>query len=351
MNMTDEKLRFAIVGPGSVAHVHCRAIEQACGAELVAVCGRDERKTKTFADQYGVKACTDLDVLLTDKDIDAITIATPSGSHLDIGTYAARLGKHILCEKPLEITSQRAQSLIDACSNNGVHLGVFFQARFEKCTHLAKEAIDNGRLGRLLFASCQMRWYRSQEYYDSAVWRGTWNLDGGGCLMNQGIHTLDLLVLLAGDPAEVSAVKGPVTHLHIEVEDNLCATVRFSSGAIGTIEASTSCAPGFPRRIEVSGEKGSICIEDNRIVRWEFAEEQPLDAAIKSQMGTHGTGVGGASDPTAIDVVGHSLVVEDFVRSVRDKRPPCIDGVEGKRAVDFVCAVYESIRTGQPVSL
>lgn len=346
--MFGQKLRFGIIGPGSIAHVHSNAIKQADGAELVAVQGRDEKKTKDFALQHGIKAHSDLETFLACKDIDAITIATASGTHLDIGAQAALQGKHILCEKPLEVTSRRAEDLIEVCVDNNVQLGVFFQARFDECTRLAKEVINSGRLGKILLASCQMRWYRSQEYYDSAVWRGTWALDGGGCLMNQGIHTIDLLLYLVGSPAVVSALQGPVTHRRIEVEDNICAAIRFQNGAIGTIEASTSCSPGFPRRIEISGEKGTIGIEGNRIFRWEFDEKQSED---KEKMSTGDISIGGAADPTAIDVTSHRLVVEDFVRSIQKNRKPFIDGVEGKRAVDFVCAVYDSIRSGTPVSL
>ncbi len=346
--MIGPKLRFGIIGPGSIAHLHSSAIKQANGAELVAIYGRDENRTKGFATLNDIKAYTDLETFLACKEIDAITIATASGTHLDLGVQAARQGKHILCEKPLEVTSRRADDLIEVCAENSVQLGVFFQARFDECTQLVKEAITRGRLGKILLASCQMRWYRNQEYYDSADWRGTWALDGGGCLMNQGIHTIDLLLHLVGDPILVSALQGSVTHQRIEVEDNLCALVRFQNGVIGTIEASTSCSPGFPRRIEISGEKGSIAIEGNRIVRWVFDDEQPED---KSIMTIGGTSIGGASDPTAIDVVGHRRVVEDFIRSIHENRKPLVDGTEGKRAVDFVCAVYDSIRSGEAVNL
>ena len=349
--MADKKLRFGIVGPGAVAHLHSLAIEQAGGAELAAICGRDKEKTETFGQKYGIKSFTDIEPFLGNSDIDAVTIANPSGAHLEVGLSAARKGKHILCEKPLEVTSLKAAELIAACEKNKVRLGVFFQARFDSCTRLAKEAIDGGRLGKILFASCQMRWFRSQEYYDSAAWRGTWALDGGGCLMNQGIHTIDLLLHLVGEPAEVSAFQGPVTHQRIEVEDNLCAIVRFQNGTVGTIEASTSCSPGFPRRVEISGEKGTLGIEDNRIVRWEFTDTLPEDKEIVNQFNTDSASVGGAADPMAIDVSGHRLIVEDFVRSVQDNRPPFIDGMEGKKSVDFVCAVYDSVRTGRPVRL
>jgi UDP-N-acetyl-2-amino-2-deoxyglucuronate dehydrogenase len=349
--MNAEKLRFGIIGPGTVAHLHCQAIRQAQGAELTAVYGRNAEKTAAFARQYGLKAYTDLEAFLASPEFEAVSIATASGAHLDPGVRAAQAGKHILCEKPLEVTSRRAEALISSCARHRVKLGVFFQARFDESTRLAKAAITQGRLGKLLLASCQMRWYRSQAYYDSAPWRGTWALDGGGCLMNQGIHTLDLLLHLVGEPLGVCAFKGPVSHERIEVEDTLCASVRFVNGAIGTIEASTSCAPGFPRRVEISGEQGTIGIEDNRIVRWSFAEEQPGDAEISGQFSVGAATLGGAADPTAIDVNGHRLLVEDFVASVRNRSKPLVDGAEGKKAVDFVCAIYASMRSGSPTHL
>lgn len=346
--MGEQRIRLGVIGSGSIAHVHSCAIKQAANADVVAVYGRDEIKTRNFAAQQEIEAYTDLDSFLACTDIDAVTIATASGTHLDIGIQAARKNKHILCEKPLEITPRRAEKLIAVCAQNNVQLGVFFQARFDQCTQLAKEAISSGRLGKILLAGCQMRWFRSQEYYDSAAWRGTWSLDGGGCLMNQAIHSIDLLLYLVGNPVVVSALQGLTTHQRIEVEDNLCAMVRFENGAIGTIESSTSCSPGFPRRIEISGEKGSIGIEGNRIVRWEFEKMRPEDKGI---MTTDGISAGGAADPTAIDVSGHRQVVEDFVSNLQKGSSPFVDGVEGKRSVDFVCAVYDSIRSGSAVNL
>ncbi|MFT5697476.1 MAG: UDP-N-acetyl-2-amino-2-deoxyglucuronate dehydrogenase [Desulforhopalus sp.] len=347
--MGQEKIRFGIAGPGSIGHSHSLAIQQVQNAELVSVLGRDTLKTAEFAAKYGITPHTNVDQFLQPDDIDAITIATPSGAHLEIALQAAQKGIHVLCEKPLEVTGKRAQVIIDACKESDTRLSVIYQARFDPCTTLAKTAIDAGRLGKILLASCQMRWSRSQAYYDSAAWRGTWDLDGGGCLMNQGIHSIDLLLHLVGQPVAVSAFQGPVTHQRIEVEDNLCATVRFESGAIGTIEASTSCSPGLPRKIEISGERGAICIEDNRIVCWKFEEELPGDDEIRNQFARDLASIGGAASPTVTDVTGHLRIVEDFICSVRDERPPCVSGDEGKRSVDFICAAYESIRQGGAV--
>jgi len=347
--MGREKIRFGVAGPGSIARSHCNAILQAQKAELVSAYGRDETKTAIFAGQYNISPHTDLEQFLVPENIDAITIATPSGAHLEIALAAAKMGIHVLCEKPIEITGIRAAALIDACRAANVRLGIIYQARFDPCILLVKKAIDEGRLGKLLMASCQMRWSRSQAYYDSAAWRGTWALDGGGCLMNQGIHSIDLLIHLVGQPVAVAAFQGPVTHERIEVEDNISATLRFASGAVGTIEASTSCSPGLPRRIEISGKKGSICIEGDRIIRWEFTDVLPGDEEIIKQFLAHDDGIGGAAIPTAIDAIGHLRIVEDFVCSVLEERDPCVTGEEGKKSVDFICAAYESMQQGGAV--
>lgn len=347
--MGQKKIRFGVAGPGSIARSHCDAIVQTQNGELVSVFGRDETKTGKFAGQYRITPHTDLKRFLEPKDIDAITIATPSGAHLEIALAAAKKGIHVLCEKPIEVTTKRAAALIDACKVANVRLGVIYQARFDPCTILAKKAIEDGRLGKILMASCQMRWSRSQAYYDSAAWRGTWELDGGGCLMNQGIHSIDLLIYLVGQPVGVAAFQGPVTHERIEVEDNFSATVRFASGAIGTIEASTSCSPGFPRRIEISGEKGTICIEDNRIVRWGFEKVFPEDQEIIKRFSDSGNSIGGATDPKAIDARGHVQMVEDFIGSIFEEKSPCVTGEDGKKSVDFICAAYESMRHGGAV--
>jgi len=342
--VVQKKIRFGVAGPGSIGRSHCSAIQQAQNAELVSVFGRDEVKTSEFAAKYNITPHTSIDPFLQAEDIDAITIATPSGAHLEIALAAAKKEIHVLCEKPIEVTGKRATSLIEVCRSSNVKLGIIYQARFDPCTLIAKKAIDEGRLGKILMASCQMRWSRSQAYYDSAAWRGTWDLDGGGCLMNQGIHSIDLLIHLVGQPVAVAAFQGVVTHERIEVENNLSATVRFAGGAVGTIEASTSCSPGFPRRIEISGEKGTICIEDNRIVRWGFTDVLPGDEDIMKQFSTEDDGIGGAADPTAIDAIGHLRIVEDFVCSILEEREPCVSGEEGKKSVDFICAAYESMR-------
>lgn len=350
--MAEKKIRFGIVGPGTIGHFHAQAIGEIAGAELVSVLGRDSNKTMRFAELYGIESCTEPEEFFAKGKIDAVTIATPSGAHLEVAEFAAARGIHVLCEKPLEVTPEKCRKLIESCRKEEVRLGLIFQGRLERCALLAKRAIDEGRLGKILLASCQMRWSRSQEYYDSAAWRGTWALDGGGCLMNQGIHSIDLLLYLAGDVQSVSAFQGPLTHENIEVEDNICGSIRFLSGAIGTFETSTSCGPGFPRRIEISGDKGTICIEDNRIVRWEFVDPHSGDEGVVASFSEAASGKGGAADPTAIDISGHRKIIENFAQSLLNGCEARIPGGEGSRSVAFIDSIYRSMRQGgAPISV
>lgn len=338
-------LGMAIVGTGTVAERHALAIEALTGARLAAVYDADNERCTAFAQARGIPAIHSLEELLARDDVDIVTIATPSGTHADVAVPVATAGKHIICEKPMETTLEKADRIIRACDEAGVVLSTVFQARFGDSVRLVKDAIDRGRFGRLVLASAQVRWYRSQEYYDSSGWRGTWALDGGGALMNQSIHMVDLLLYLAGDVREVSAFAETLTHTGLEVEDTLSANLRFASGALGTIEASTSCAPGFPRRLELSGEGGSVVLEDDRIVRWQFAEELPEDEDVRAK-GAAGGLTSGAGDPRAAGFEGHRRQFQDVVDAITAGREPSIPGREGRRAVGLIGAIYESARTG-----
>ena len=346
-----EQIRFAIVGAGVIAEFHAAAIGEVDSARLTAVCDSVPERARALATKYGVDAETDLKALLARDDVDAVTIATPSGLHADIAVPAAKAGKHVLCEKPLEVTVERVQSIIDACDEAGVVLASVFQSRMSNNVRQIRETLDAGRFGRLVLASAQVKWMRSQEYYDGGKWRGTWELDGGGALMNQSIHSIDVLLHLAGAPVSVYAQTGTLTHTGIDVEDTAAAVVRFANGAMGVIEASTSCAPGFPRRLEISGEQGSVVLEDDRLIRWQFSDEQPDDEAIRSGETQDNRLRGGSSDPKAISHEGHRLLIQDMCEAIQDGREPAIPGREGIRAVELICAIYESARTGQPVSL
>jgi UDP-N-acetyl-2-amino-2-deoxyglucuronate dehydrogenase len=343
-----DKVKFAIIGTGMIAERHAKALEASEHAELAGVFDLNHERAKEFSKtNMGVKTYSSFEELLADKNIDAVTIATPTGAHMQTAVPAACAGKHILCEKPLDINLEKADRIIKACKENDVILSAVFQARFSKNVQLIKKALDSGRFGRLLLASAQVKWFRSQEYYDSASWRGTWAVDGGGALMNQSIHLIDLLLYFAGNPSEVSAYTATLTH-NIEVEDTVCASVRFKNGAMGVIEASTSCAPGFPRKLELSGEKGSVILEGDAITRWCFSEELPEDAAIRKATDSSNL-VSGASDPRAADFEGHRRQIEDLSLAILQNRKPVIPGSEGRRAIELICGIYRSAETKQPV--
>ena len=339
-------LGIAIIGTGTVADRHADAIAKLRGAVLTSVYDADLQRGREFATARGVVPAETLEALLARSDVDIVTVATPSGTHAAVAIPAARAGKHVICEKPLETTVEKADQIIAACAAAGVHLTAVFQARFGDTVRVIREAIDQGRFGRLILASAQVRWYRSAEYYSSSSWRGTWAMDGGGALMNQSIHIVDLLLHLAGEVQQVSAFADTLTHPGLEVEDTLVASLRFASGALGVIEVSTSCAPGFPRKLEISGENGSVILEDDRIVRWRFTEERPQDNRIR-ESGSRSEGLAGAAgDPRAAGCEGHRRQFQDMVDALRERRSPRIPGTEGRRALRLISAIYRSCRDG-----
>jgi predicted dehydrogenase len=345
--MSGRYVRFGIIGAGVISVFHAEAIKGVPNARLTAVFDVDQARARDFAAKHGIAPYYDFDRFLATAPIDAVSIATPTGLHGAVAIPAARAGKHVLCEKPLETTPERSQAIIDACRENNVILAPVFQYRFGAGAVTLKRAIDGGRFGRILFVSGRIKWLRTQEYYDSGAWRGTWALDGGGCLMNQSIHTIDLMLHFGGRPEQVFGYTATRTHTGIEVEDNACAVVRFKNGAMGTIESSTSCAPGLPLRIEVSGERGTAALESDAIAEWRFADADPHDENILAAVKGHGLG-NGASDPKAISIEGHRLQIADLTNAILNSSPPAIDAADAKIPVELICGIYESMKTGRP---
>jgi UDP-N-acetyl-2-amino-2-deoxyglucuronate dehydrogenase len=343
-------VRFAIVGTGNIATFHARAIGLVESAQLVAVHSRRSEVGEKFAAEYGAEYVSDYAALLARDDIDAIAITTPSGTHAELGIEAARAKKHVLCEKPIDITPERIDALVESCRENGVQLGAIFQSRFGPGAQALKKAVEEGRFGQLAQCAAYIPWYRSTEYYASAGWRGTWELDGGGALMNQSIHAIDLLLWLTGDVKEVSARCGTALHNNIEVEDNAVAWLSFKNGAFGVIQGSTACYPGESKRVEIKGSTGSATLVDDMPTFWQFETEQPEDTAVRALAQSAQIG-GGASDPKAISVEGHRAQYEDFVGAIVEGREPAVPGSDGRRAVELICAIYESSRLNSPQSL
>jgi predicted dehydrogenase len=342
---------FGIVGCGLISTFHARALADVRGAKLVACFDTREPAAAKFAAENCCQAYQELDAMLADPNVDIVTIATPSGAHMEPAVAAARAGKHVIVEKPLEITLQKCDRIIEASATAGVQLGAIFPSRFHDSSVKLKRAIDGGRFGRLTIGDAYVKWYRTQAYYDSGAWRGTWALDGGGALMNQAIHSVDLLTWLMGPVVEIQANTAMLAHERIEVEDVAVATLRFENGALGVLEATTAAYPGYLKRIEIHGSEGSAVMEEEDLKAWDFAEPRKEDKAILEQMQQRRSSGGGASDPAAIGHHGHAMQFRDFVEAVHKNRRPAIDGHEGRRSVEIILGVYKAAETGKTVKL
>jgi len=314
---------------------------------LVGVLGRTEAKAREFADQYAIPVATaDADTFFARPDIQVACILTPSGAHLEPALRGIAAGKYLLVEKPLEINLERVDAMLDAADAAGVSIECVFQARFTEGARALKSAIENGRFGRLCLCSAYIKWHRSAQYYSG--WKGTLAIDGGGAVINQSIHAIDLLQWLVGMPAEVFAWKTRRVHLAIEAEDTACATLRFPDGAMGSIEATTAAWPGWERRIEICGEFGSVALEDEKVVRWEFREARPEDVEILAEAARN-TAKTGAGTSNIIGFEGHQRQIEQMVIALRNGTPMPIGGKAARNAVALVRAVYESAERGVPV--
>jgi predicted dehydrogenase len=350
--VNNQTIGFGLIGAGMIANYHAQAIRAAGKSHnirLAGVAGLDEVKLRRFAQQHDVPFhTTDIDALLARPDIQVVCILTPSGAHLEPALKAIAARKHLIVEKPLEVTLARVDAMIDAARTANVNIAAIFQARFSPGARALKAALDAGRFGRLCLCSAYVKWHRSTDYYQG--WKGTLALDGGGAVMNQAIHALDLLRWFAGMPAEVFAWKTRRVHTGIETEDTACATFRFPDGALGMLEATTAAYPGWERRIEICGERGSVAIEDDRIARWDFIDAQPEDIVLPESARSPTSG-SGAGAPDQISFYGHQLQIEEMASAIRTGRPLTIDVEEARNTVALVCGVYQSAERGVPVSL
>lgn len=340
-------MKFGIIGGGMIANFHAQAIKAMKGGELHSFYARRQESVDELVDEYGGKGYTDLDEFLADPELEIVTIATPSGAHLEPTLAAAKAGKHIICEKPLEVTTDRIDMMIAACDDAGVTLAGIFNRRFHPAMDAFKKAVDENRFGKLTMCDAYVKWWRDQAYYDSGAWRGTWKLDGGGALMNQGIHTIDQLIYLVGDVESVCASTACLAHEGIEVEDTAVAILEFQNGARGVIQGSTACwsSTGHSAEVHVCGDQGSIFLADEKFKVWDFAEPNATDDEIKSSMmHTVETKGIGANDPKAIDFSGHQRNFEDVATAIREGRPPRVDGREARRAVALISAIYQSAK-------
>ena len=338
-------IHIGILGGGNISNTHARAAREIDGVEIAAIYGQNREKAEELARTFGSVACNDQQSFLDHRPMEIVAIGSPSGVHAEQGIAAARRGLHVLVEKPIDVTTERTDELIEACEQAGVKLGVFFQDRVKPHITQLKGFIESGRLGKPILVTAQVKWYRTPEYYSGSRWRGLHSLDGGGALMNQGVHTVDLLLWLMGPVERVYA--RAVTALHqIETEDTIVATLEFASGAVGTLEAATSAYPGYSRRVELTGSEGTIILEHDRVIT----------ADLRSPTDEFGTGGepdanASASSPVVSDVRGHRMIIEDFLEAVRTNGVPRCDGREGRKSVELIQAMYESSRSGKPVAL
>jgi predicted dehydrogenase len=347
-------MKFGIIGTGSISRIHARAIHAMHGSSLHSVFNPRLESAEKLAVEFGARACSDFGKFLADPELEIVTIATPSGDHLEPAMAALKAGKHVLCEKPLEITLARIDEMNAMAAACGKVLSPILNRRFTPAMMAFKQACMQNRFGKLTSASCSIKWFRDQAYYDSAPWRGTLALDGGGALMNQGIHAIDALLHLAGPVKFLRAITGCLAHERIEVEDSAVVLLEFENGAHGSIEASTChwSRKGHPVRIQLGGTEGSVFLADESFEVWDFKQPQPEDAGIQEIFMAHQNSGLGANDPTKIDFLQHQRNFEDVVLAISEGRQPGVSGIEARNAVALIEAIYLSAaRDGAKVRL
>jgi UDP-N-acetyl-2-amino-2-deoxyglucuronate dehydrogenase len=348
--MSGEELGFAIIGSGMIARLHAQEIANLEGARLVAIAGRSPNSAASLAKEYGAACYTDYREMLMRNDISVVTICTPSGMHGEMAIAAAKAGKHVLVEKPMDISLETADRMIAEARRYDVKLAVISQNRFNLATLELKNIIESGEMGDIVLAEAAVNWYRTQEYYDSANWRGTWALDGGGAAMNQSIHTIDLLLHLLGPAKSVIAHMQTAAHERIEVEDVLTALVRFKNGALCTIACTTAAYPGFANRIELFGTKGSAALESDTITNYFLKDRGGVNLARKPPDGALWPPTTGASNPT-ISGAAHLAQFRDMAAAIREKREPLVNGLEGRATLELVLAMYRSAQEDRLIEI
>ena len=327
-------VHIGLIGGGNISETHARAAKAISGVAIAAIYGTNAEKVKKLSLEHGARPYRQLDDFLRHRPMDIVTIGSPSGLHATHGIAAANHGLHVLTEKPIEISSSRARELIAAVTRSGVKLGVMFQDRAKPEIRKLKNWVDRGVLGKPLLIDAKVKWYRPAQYYAQSRWRGTFALDGGGALINQAIHTIDLLLWLFGDVTNVQASVSTALHT-IEGEDTVLAILQFANGAVGSLLASTSAFPGYPRRLEITGTEGTIVLEQDQIVSVDL-KNAPTDVAPAARS----TDIESAASPVVSDYSGHKVIVEDFIRAIAENGTPICDGPEGLRSISLVERIY-----------
>ncbi len=332
--------KFGVIGCGFIAGIHAMAINDIEGTEIVGAYDPFEKAADAYCEKWNAKKYLSEEELLADENIDIVCICTPSGNHAATAIAAMKSGKNVVVEKPMAINKEDCQRIVDTQNETGKSCVVISQLRFSETSKKVKAALNDNKLGKLVECGVHMKYFRSEEYYASSNWRGTWAMDGGGALMNQGIHGIDLMLYYMGDVKSVSAFCRTLRH-NIEVEDTAVAIVEFKNGAIGTIEGTTSVTPGYPRQFEICGTEGSIILEEDAVVNWDISgEEQEKQEALVS---SH-------ADPTKISFAGHKAQIQNLINHLENGEKILIDANEGRRSVELICAIYESSKLGKKIN-
>jgi UDP-N-acetyl-2-amino-2-deoxyglucuronate dehydrogenase len=347
--MEKRKFGFAIIGTGGIAGIHAQAIEAIENAKLIGV--YSVQGANEFASEHNCKAYDTIDELLKLDEIDIVCICTPSGAHSEPALQSIAAGKHCLIEKPLEVNIEKSDKIIAAAEKHGVTVAAVYPGRFYEVSLKLKDAVNRGRFGKMVLGNASVKWNRSEAYYNSAAWRGTWELDGGGALMNQGVHSVDMLQWLMGPVDYVQAITANVKHKNIEVEDTVVATVKFKNGALGTIQCSTAVFPGEFKQLEIMGTTGTVIMEDNHLSKWQFEIEEETDKRIREDFSEKSASKGGVSDPLSISYWGHQKQMEDIIHAIETGTKPLVDAYEARKSVEIVLAIYESAHSGKLVKL
>lgn len=329
-------IRIGLIGGGNITETHARAAGAIPGVAIAAVYGTNSTKVQRLCREHGGTPYEDFGAFLAHRPMNLVILGSPSGLHATQGIAAAMQGLHVLTEKPIDISTNRADELIEAAKQSGVKLGVIFQDRLKPDIRRLKAWIDRGVLGKPLLVDARVKWYRPPEYYANSRWRGRLSLDGGGALINQGVHTIDLLLWLLGDVLRVQAKVATGLHL-IEAEDTATAILEFSSGALGLFHATTAAYPGYPRRVEISGSEGTVILEHDRIVAADL-RTAPGEAAATAPRDENQS----ASSAVVSDFRGHQAVIEDFLCAIQKNSAPACDGREGRRSLALVEAIYRA---------
>jgi len=330
-------IQIGLIGSGNISETHAKAANEIAGAEISAVYGTNAARVEHLSQKYRAKPFSDFDAFLSHSPMDIVLIGSPSGLHAEQGIAAIRSGLHVLTEKPMDITTARADAMIKAADDRGVKVGVIFQDRLKPEILQLKQSICAGDLGKITLVDARVKWYRPPDYYSKSRWRGTFALDGGGALMNQGVHTVDLLLWMFGDVSKVQASIRTAQQA-IEVEDTALAILEFANGPLCSLLATTAAYPGYPRRVEITGSEGTVILEDDRIVASDLRVPQTKleKIAVRDE---------GAASHVVRDVRGHKAILEDFIQAIEQNRPPACDAREGRKSIALIESIYRAART------